>query len=155
MIDIKVLRDHPDLIRESQRARGASIELVDLAIAADQKRRSAIVEFERVRAEQNSLSKSIGSAKGDEKSALLAKAKDLASAVKEADALRAEAEDEAEKSLAELANIADTRAPIGGEEDFVVLEEVGRNRYRTRRQSFGLALLLLNRKWCAARICFD
>jgi seryl-tRNA synthetase len=125
MIDIKVLRDHPDLIRESQRARGASIELVDLAIAADQKRRSAIVEFERVRAEQNSLSKSIGSAKGDEKSALLAKAKDLASAVKEADALRAEAEDEAEKSLAELANIADTRAPIGGEEDFVVLEEVG------------------------------
>ena len=125
MIDIKILRDNADLVRESQRARGANIELVDHAIAADQKRRNAIVEFERVRAEQNSLSKSIGSAKGDEKSSLLAKAKDLAAAVKEADALRAEAEAEAEKILGELANIADTRAPIGGEEDFVVLEEVG------------------------------
>jgi len=59
------------------------------------------------------------------KSTLLAKAKDLAVAVKEADALRSEAEAEAEKILGELANIADTRAPIGGEEDFVVLEEVG------------------------------
>jgi len=125
MIDIKILRDNADLVRESQRARGANIELVDHAIAADQKRRNAIVEFERVRAEQNSLSKSIGSAKGDEKSALLAKAKDLAAAVKEADALRSEAEAEAEKILGELANIADTRAPIGGEEDFVVLEEIG------------------------------
>jgi len=125
MIDIKILRDNADLVRDSQRARGANIELVDHAIAADQKRRNAIVEFERVRAEQNSLSKSIGSAKGDEKSALLAKAKDLAAAVKEADALRSEAEAEAEKILGELANIADTRAPIGGEEDFVVLEEVG------------------------------
>jgi len=125
MIDIKILRDNADLVRESQRARGANIELVDHAIAADQKRRNAIVEFERVRAEQNLLSKSIGSAKGDEKSALLAKAKDLAAAVKEADALRSEAEAEAEKILGELANIADTRAPIGGEEDFVVLEEIG------------------------------
>jgi len=125
MIDIKILRDNADLVRESQRARGANIELVDHAIAADQKRRNAIVEFERVRAEQNSLSKSIGSVKGDEKSALLAKAKDLAAAVKEADALRSEAEAEAEKILGELANIADTRAPIGGEEDFVVLEEAG------------------------------
>ena len=126
MIDLKLLRDNPDLIRESQRARGANVELVDHAIAADQKRRSAIVEFERVRAEQNALSKSIGGAKGDEKSALLEKAKDLAASVKEADALRAQAEAEADKILADLANIADTRAPIGGEEDFVVLEEIGR-----------------------------
>ena len=125
MIDLKVLRENPDLVRQSQRARGANVDLVDLALAADQKRRQAIVEFERVRAEQNSLSKSIGGAKGDEKNELLAKAKDLAAAVKEADARRAEAEAAADKILGELANIADTRAPIGGEADFVVLEEVG------------------------------
>ena len=125
MIDLKVLRENPDLVRQSQRARGANVDLVDLALAADQKRRQAIVEFERVRAEQNSLSKSIGGAKGDEKNELLAKAKDLAAAVKEADARRAEAEAAADKILGELANIADSRAPIGGEADFVVLEEVG------------------------------
>lgn len=125
MIDLKLLRDNPELIRESQRARGANVELVDHAIAADQKRRSAIVEFERVRAEQNTLSKSIGGAKGEEKNALLAQAKDLAAAVKEADANRAQAEAEADKILSDLANIADSRAPIGGEDDFVVLEEIG------------------------------
>jgi len=126
MIDLKVLREGPDRVRESQRARGASVEIVDAAIAADQQRRNAIVEFERVRAEQNALSKSIGGAKGDEKNSLLAKAKDLATAVKEADTRRAEAEAHANKVLGELANIADTRAPIGGEEDFVVLEEIGK-----------------------------
>jgi len=126
MIDLKILRDNPEAIRQSQRARGADVDVVDAAIAADQKRRSAIVDFERVRAEQNALSKSIGSAKGDEKNQLLGKAKELAAAVKEADALRAQAELEADKILGELANIADSRAPIGGEEDFVVLEEIGK-----------------------------
>ena len=126
MIDLKLLRDNPDLVRASQRARGASVELVDAAMAADQQRRNAIVEFERVRAEQNTLSKSIGGAKGDEKNTLLAQAKELAAAVKEADAKRAEAEAHADQVLGELANIADTRAPIGGEEDFVVLEEIGK-----------------------------
>ncbi|MEY3089186.1 MAG: hypothetical protein RLZZ208_454 [Actinomycetota bacterium] len=126
MIDLKILRDNPEAIRQSQRARGADVDVVDAAIAADQRRRSAIVDFERVRAEQNALSKSIGSAKGDEKNQLLGKAKELAAAVKEADALRAQAELEADKILGELANIADSRAPIGGEEDFVVLEEIGK-----------------------------
>ena len=126
MIDPKILRDNPEVVRQSQRARGASVELVDQAIAADQNRRSAIVEFERVRSEQNALSKSIGGAKGQEKDALLAKAKDLAAAVKDADAKRAEAEASADLILGELANIAETAAPIGGEEDFVVREMVGK-----------------------------
>lgn len=125
MIDIKLLRENPELVRQSQRSRGGNVEIVDKAIAADHNRRNAIVEFERVRAEQNVLSKSIGGAKGAEKDELLAKAKDLALAVKEADARRVEAEQHAERILAELANIADSRAPIGGEEDFVVLQEVG------------------------------
>lgn len=125
MIDIKLLRENPELVRQSQRSRGSNVEIVDKAIAADHNRRNAIVEFERVRAEQNVLSKSIGGAKGAEKDELLAKAKDLALAVKEADARRVEAEQHAERILAELANIADSRAPIGGEEDFVVLQEVG------------------------------
>ena len=126
MIDPKILRDNPEVVRQSQRARGASVELVDQAIAADQNRRSAIVEFERVRSEQNALSKSIGGAKGQEKDALLAKAKDLAAAVKDADAKRAEAEASADLILGELANIAEPAAPIGGEEDFVVREMVGK-----------------------------
>ena len=59
MIDVKLLRDNPELVKASQKARGESQDLVDQALAADEKRRSAIVEFEALRAEQNTLSKSV------------------------------------------------------------------------------------------------
>ena len=65
MIDIKLLRDNPDLVKASQRARGEDEKLVDAAIAADNERRAAISEFESARAQQNALSKSVGAAKGD------------------------------------------------------------------------------------------
>ena len=41
MIDIKVLRDNPDLVRVSQRGRGESVDLVDQVLAADDARRMA------------------------------------------------------------------------------------------------------------------
>ena len=65
MIDVKVLREHPELVRASQKARGEDVSLVDKALAADEIRRAAIVGFEALRAEQNALSKSVGAAKGD------------------------------------------------------------------------------------------
>ena len=46
MIDIKLLRDNPDLVKASQRARGEDEKLVDAAINADNERRIAISEFE-------------------------------------------------------------------------------------------------------------
>ncbi len=128
MIDLKTLRENPDAVRKSQSARGESAELVDRVISADEARRAAIVEFERVRAEQNALSKSVGSAQGDEKRAILEKAKTLASQVKEADAKKSEAESQARIELMSLSNLIDPAAPVGGEADFKVLEEIGRPR---------------------------
>jgi seryl-tRNA synthetase len=128
MIDIKVLRESPDVVRASQSARGEDINLVDRVIAADENRRSAIVEFEALKAEQNALSKSIGSAKGDEKSALLEKGKALSDAVKAAEAKKNSTEAEYEKIAMSLSNIVDKQAPVGGEADFKVIEEVGRPR---------------------------
>jgi len=125
MIDLKTLRENPDAVKKSQTARGESADLVDRVIAADEARRAAIVEFERVRAEQNSLSKSVGAAKGDEKTALLEKAKNLAAQVKEADAKKSEAESSARSELMNLSNLIDPAAPVGGEADFKVLEEIG------------------------------
>jgi seryl-tRNA synthetase len=125
MIDLKTLRENPDAVKKSQTARGESADLVDRVIAADEARRAAIVEFERVRAEQNALSKSVGAAKGDEKTALLEKAKSLAAQVKEADAKKSEAEGAARSELMNLSNLIDPAAPVGGEVDFKVLEEIG------------------------------
>ena len=128
MIDIKVLRESPDLVRASQSARGEDVTLVDRVIAADEIRRSAIVEFEALKAEQNSLSKSVGSAKGDEKAALLEKAKALSDSVKTAEGKKNLTEAEYKNIAMLLSNIVDKAAPVGGEADFKVLEEVGKPR---------------------------
>ncbi len=128
MIDIKVLRESPDLVRASQSARGEDVSLVDRVLAADEIRRSAIVEFEALKAEQNTLSKSVGSAKGEEKVALLEKAKALSDAVKAAESKKNATEAEYKSIAMSLSNIVDKAAPVGGEADFKVLEEVGRPR---------------------------
>ena len=125
MIDVKVLRDNPDVVRASQKARGEDVSLVDKALAADEIRRAAIVEFEALRAEQNALSKSVGAAKGDEKAALLEKAKSLSNSVKEAEVKKNFTETEFKKVAMEISNLVDTAAPIGGEADFKVIEEIG------------------------------
>jgi len=125
MIDIKFLRENPDAVRASQKGRGEDVGVVDQVLASDELKRAAITEFEQLRAEQNLLSKSVGAAKGDEKAALLANSKELADKVKAADAKRAEIEAQANALAMVISNILDPDAPIGGEEDFVVIEHVG------------------------------
>ena len=132
MIDIKFLRENPDAVRASQKGRGENVELVDQILAADEIKRVAINEFELLRQEQNVLSKSVGAAKGDEKAALLANAKELADKVKAADAKRAELEESAKQLVMQLSNLLDTDAPIGGEEDFVTIEHIGTPRDFTK-----------------------
>lgn len=128
MIDIKLIRENPELVKSSQRGRGEDEAIVDRLLELDTKRRDAIATFEALRAEQNQLSKSVGSAKGDEKSALLEKAKGLATKVKEADSKRAEIEAQTNEVAKQLSNILDPEAPIGGEADFKVIEHVGEPR---------------------------
>ena len=66
MIDPKALREDPERIRTAQVKRGMSPDLVDAALAADERRRATIVEFERLRGEQKTLGKQIPRASGEE-----------------------------------------------------------------------------------------
>jgi seryl-tRNA synthetase len=128
MIDIKFLRENADVVRASQKARGEDVSVIEKALAADEVRKSTLDQFETLRAEQNLLSKSVASAKGEEKAVLLESAKVLASKVKEADTKRAEAEASAKAFIMQISNVIDPQAPIGKEEDFVVIENVGKPR---------------------------
>ncbi|WP_159611040.1 serine--tRNA ligase [Glutamicibacter sp. JC586] len=125
MIDLKMLTENPDLYRASQRARGADESLVDQLMAADTARRETIATYERLRAEQNAFSKKVGQAKGEERAALLAEVKELATSVKSAQA----ASDEAAAKCTELQrlipNLIIDGIPAGGEEDFTVVKHVG------------------------------
>ncbi len=125
MIDLRVLRDDPDVVRASQRARGEDQALVDHVLAADERRRASLAAFEQARAEQKSAGRLVSQATGDDKAALVAHAKDLSLRVK---SLQADADTAAERLDAlvrRLPNVIEPGVPAGGEDDYVVLDTVG------------------------------
>ncbi|WP_125772795.1 serine--tRNA ligase [Antribacter gilvus] len=124
MIDLRLLRDNPDVVRASQVARGDDPALVDAALDADARRRSSFAEFEQLRAEQKSMGKEVARAQGDEKQALLARTKAIAEQVKALQADADTADVQLKEVLYSIANVVEG-APPGGEEDFIVLREEG------------------------------
>ncbi|GAA3364155.1 MULTISPECIES: serine--tRNA ligase [Saccharopolyspora] len=125
MIDLKTLRDDPEAVRASQRARGEDASLVDALLAADERRRSAVSRADTLRAEQKQLGKQVGKAKGEERDELLARAKDLSAQVKQAEAEQTESDAELLRTQKKVSNIVEPETPPGGEDDFVVLKHVG------------------------------
>jgi seryl-tRNA synthetase len=125
VIELKTLREQPEVVRASQRRRGADVALVDALLSADEQRRSAVSRADELRAEQKSFSKEIGKAKGEERAALLAKAKELAAEVKAAEAAQNEADAALLAAHKRVPNLVGDGVPEGGEHDYVVLEHVG------------------------------
>ena len=129
MIDLKFLRENPDVVRKSQRTRGEDPALVDELIAADARRRESIVAADQARSEQKAFSKEMGQkmreASDEEKQTLRAEGKAKADAVKELEAEQTAAAQAVHDLQMKLSNIVEDGAPAGGEEDFVVLEHVG------------------------------
>jgi seryl-tRNA synthetase len=125
VIDLRLLRDEPETIRASQRLRGESTSVVDDLLRADEERRTATQSFEAVRAEQKSLGKLVPKATGDERVALLARTKELSGTVKAAEAAVTEAEATLRRANFAVSNVVEDGVPAGGEDDFVVLREVG------------------------------
>jgi seryl-tRNA synthetase len=125
VIDLRTLRDNPELVRASQRARGGDESLVDALIAADLERRRRIAEADALRAEQKALSNSVRSASAEQRPAILDRAKQLSATVKQAELAQAAAEDALRLAHLAVPNIAAPQAPPGGEDDFVTLATVG------------------------------
>ncbi|RRO15166.1 serine--tRNA ligase [Saccharopolyspora rhizosphaerae] len=125
MIDLKTLREDPEAVRASQRARGEDESLVDALLSADERRRSAVSRADDLRAEQKQLGKQVGKAQGEEREALLARAKELAAQVKEAETAQSDADAELLRLQKAVSNVVEPDVPPGGEDDFAVLKHVG------------------------------
>ncbi|MCF8527375.1 MAG: serine--tRNA ligase [Candidatus Nanopelagicales bacterium] len=140
MIDPAILRTDPDRLRESQRRRGESVELIDDLVAADVAKREAQQRFDELRNEQKVLSKQIGPLQGAlkkaaddaaraqaqaEVDALMQQAQGLSDRVKEAEATAGQATEALDALWLQVSNLVNLDSPVGGEEDFTVLEEVG------------------------------
>jgi seryl-tRNA synthetase len=124
VIDLKLVRDDPDRVRASQRARGAAESLVDELLAADAERRAAVARADSLRAEQKAASRRIREVSGEERQQLIHAAKRLAEDVKAAEADESAADEKLRAAQFALPNVIEG-APPGGEDDFVVLETVG------------------------------
>lgn len=124
MIDLRLLRESPDVVRASQVARGEDLALVDQALAAEIRRRTALAAYESLRAEQKALGKQVAAAKGDEKQVLLEQTRQLAADVKARAVEATEAEQALDDAMWRIANVVEG-APAGGADDFVVLKHVG------------------------------
>jgi len=124
VIDLRLLREDPERVRASQRARGDDPSLVDALLAADEARRAAVTRADGLRGEQKAVSQAVKGASPDERPAVLERAKALAAEVKAAEALQAEAEQALRTAQLAVPNVI-AGAPPGGEQDFVVLEQLG------------------------------
>src|SRR3978361_466500 len=115
VIDLRLVRENPDLVRASQRARGADESLVDALLAADADRRAAVKAAHARRGEQKAASQGVRGASKEERPAVLEKAKALSAAVKDAE----EAERTADAALhavhLRLPNVVHPDVPPGGE----------------------------------------
>jgi seryl-tRNA synthetase len=125
VIDLRLLRENPDAVRASQRLRGDDPALVDQVLELDSRRRTGLGRFEELRSEQKGLGKQVAQAQGEEKQALLARAKELAEAVKAAQADADAAAAELDEVTMRIANVVVDGVPAGGEDDYEVLRHVG------------------------------
>lgn len=125
MIDSNLLRDNPEAIKASQRARGNDESIVDDAVAADANWRKCLQAYETLRAEQNAAAKLVGGASKEDRPALIQAGQVLAEKVKAALEIANAAEVHVNELIWKIENVVIEGIPAGGEENFTVIKEVG------------------------------
>lgn len=125
MLDIKLLREAPAELERQLRRKGVKENSVRELLAIDEQKRTLLKTTEALRAEQNDASKKIPQAAGEAKAQLLERMKRVSADLKAAEAELATVNDRYEATLTLLPNPPFDDVPDGGENDFVVLKEVG------------------------------
>lgn len=119
MLDIKFVRENPELVKENikKKFQDSKLLLVDEVIALDAEYRAAITEGDGLRAQRNKLSKSIGAlmaqGKKDEAEAVKKKVTEQADRLKELEMREAELQEEVRQRMLVIPNMLDPSVPIG------------------------------------------
>ena len=119
MIDIKFLRENPDVVKENikKKFQDRKLPLVDEVIELDKKRRENQAEADDIRAEKNKISKEIGAlmaqGKKEEAEAVKAKVAESAKRLAELEALQPELDEKVRNIMLTIPNIIDPSVPIG------------------------------------------
>ena len=124
MLDIKFIRENPEIVKENIRKKfqDQKLPLVDEVIALDAENRAAIAEAQELRTQRNKLSKEVGKlmgqakkdpAKLEEAEAVKAQVKAQADRLAELEQKEAELAEKIRKILLVIPNIIDPSVPIG------------------------------------------
>ena len=133
MIDIKILRENPDIVKENIRKKfqDDKLKLVDEVLALDEKWRKAKYEEDGLRSERNKVSEEINQAKKkkDEKAAkqLLKRAKEIPDKIAEIQEKRKKLEEDIKQIMYKIPNIIHDSVPIGKDSsENVEIKRVGK-----------------------------
>lgn len=127
MLDINLLREKPEVVREAMRARQMDGSIVDTVLQLDQNRRSLLSQVEVMKAERNQVSKEISRMKDPaERQAKIDAMRDLGDRIAELDDQVRTVDIQLQEAVAVIPNLPDPRTPYGTtDQDNVVLRQVG------------------------------
>ncbi len=127
MLDIKLIREEPERVREALNKRQMSADPVDQILALDEKRRDFIQDVEVMRSERNAVSKEIGRMKDQEsRQQKIDAMRDLKDQIEVIDQSLKQVEDDMQALMAEIPNIPDPEVPVGVDDsDNIVMRTVG------------------------------
>jgi seryl-tRNA synthetase len=127
MLDLNLIREQPDVVRQSMSARQMDSSPVDAILALDDQRRSLIQQVEALKAERNAVSKEIGRMKDPAKRQAKIEAMRLVGErISGLDERLRQVEEELNANLATIPNLPDPRTPYGKDDsENVVLRTIG------------------------------
>jgi seryl-tRNA synthetase len=128
MLDVKMVRSNPDEVRKALERRGASsTSSLDEFLTLEEERRRLLTDVESMRAERKRASDEIARVRkaGGDAAEAIAAMRTLGDTIKEREVSLAAVEEQLKTMLLEIPNIPLPGVPEGGEEDSVVLREVG------------------------------
>ncbi|MCK4756529.1 serine--tRNA ligase [candidate division WOR-3 bacterium] len=114
MINLKLLKENPEIIRQAVRNRSENLDL-DEIIELDKQRRLGITKIQNQKKERNEISEKVGKLKqqGKNPQELMKKARDLSSAIKDLEKNQREIEDRFTKAVQWIPNIPHESVPVG------------------------------------------
>jgi seryl-tRNA synthetase len=131
MLDVRLLREDRELLRDGLAKRGDSAD-VDRLVRLDEEYRRLLAESERLKAERNARSKQIGemiqSGSGAEAEALKAEMREVADRIKSLDELSSAHKDTLDSLLLEIPNLPHPSVPAGGPDANQLVREWGQPR---------------------------
>jgi seryl-tRNA synthetase len=127
MLDINLIREEPETVREALVKRQMDPTYVDKVLSLDEKRRQLIVTVEEMRSERNTVSREIGRMKDkDERQSRIEEMRALGDRIDSVDNELSQVDSKLSSIMSELPNIPDPEVPVGVDDsDNIVLRGVG------------------------------